>query len=193
MKLALLKLKISFVAIGRLMLKPIYGLLAIVIASITLAVVLWAFNLNLLWFVLFDSGLPLLEQFNFLAGIYGSIATNFESSLALTLVLFSILFGINMSALVFVLRQRVRAKAAAGKSIGGLAGAIVGAACAACGTSIVAPLLSALGATGTVGLANSIGAIVNILSIGLILFAIYSLGKVVANLEATNQPLQKTQ
>src|SRR3990167_8633658 len=103
MKLWLLKLEVSVGAVAKVLTKPAYAALALVVAAITLAIVLWTFNISLLRFVLFESGLPVWERLSFLAGTYGAIATNFESGLAITLVLFSLLFGINMAALVYVL------------------------------------------------------------------------------------------
>src|SRR5687768_16819219 len=106
MRLSWLKLKVSYGAIGRLLIQPRYLVLMLLLSSVILGLVLWAFNLNLLSYVLFDSGLPIIERLSFLGKIYGSIGTNFESLLAITLVVFSILFGINMTALVYVLKQR---------------------------------------------------------------------------------------
>lgn len=184
MKFWLLKLKLSFGAIGRLLLRPAYLIAAVLIALLTLGVVLWAFNLNLLRYILSEPTLMVIERLWFLVSIYGSVLTNFESLVAVSLVLFSALFGINLAALIFVIKQKGKIVSSGGKSAGGIITAIIGAGCAACGTSIISPVLAALGASGSIALAQSVGLAINIASIIIMFFSIYASGKLVANFQA---------
>lgn len=184
MKFWLLKLKLSFGAIGRLLLRPAYLIAAVLIALLTLGIVLWAFNLNLLRYILSEPTLMVIERLWFLVSIYGSVLTNFESLVAVSLVLFSALFGINLAALIFVIKQKGKIVSSGGKSAGGIITAIIGAGCAACGTSIISPVLAALGASGSIALAQSVGLAINIASIIIMFFSIYASGKLVANFQA---------
>src|SRR5687768_11758116 len=140
MKLLLLKLKISSLAILRILAQPSYLLLAVALGFLGLLGILWAFNIGLFWFIVGASSLTLLEKLRSVLSIYHSLGTNFETLPAVLLVSFAVALGINLAALVYVLKRRAKAFGQVGKTAGGLLAAIVGTGCAACGTSILTPL-----------------------------------------------------
>lgn len=160
--------------------KPQYILLALLVAAISLGVVLWTFNLNLLWYIFFQSPLNALEKITFILSIYGGVFTNFTTIQAATLIIFSIFFGINISILVFVIKTRGQVAKNSQKSAFGLFFAVIASGCAACGSSIITPILLSLGATSTIALSSTIGMFISFISILVILYSIYSLGKIVA-------------
>lgn len=160
------------------MLRPQYAVLALTWAFLTLGILLWVFNLNLLGYIFSNTTLSIGEKILFVLQGYASVFTNFDSLGAATLLVFSILLGINFALLLFVLRAAgASVKRESGKGGLSLAAAILGAGCAACGTSILAPLLTAAGATSTITLVRTIGVLANTVGIGLVLFSIYGLGK----------------
>ncbi len=89
---------------------------------------------------------------------------------------------------MYVLRSRV-ADTGSANTAGGLSvvAVAIGAGCAACGTSIITPILAAAGATGTIGLARQIGVLANIIGFGLVLWSLYGLGKRAAAIQAAQK------
>ena len=63
--------------------------------------------------------------------------------------------------------------------------AVLASGCAACGTSVLTPLLISVGAGGSLALSREIGIAISYLSLTLVVYSIYSLGGVVANTLAT--------
>jgi len=185
MKLILLKIKISYKAVGRMFLHhPQYILYALLFAFVGLGILLWTFNIGLLWYGLSEAPFTILERVTFIGGIYGGIFTNFDSIEAIGLIIFAMLFGINIACLVYVLKSQGKIIKNSAKSSAGLLTAIIASGCAACGTSILTPILISLGATSSIALSRSIGVIISYLSIVLILYAVYGLGKVIVNHQA---------
>ena len=85
--------------------------------------------------------------FRFVFSSYASMTTLVFAS---TIVL-SLLFGFNTSLLSYVLRTRKK-MSGGGVLFGGLASGFIGAGCGACGTLVIAPLLSAIGAGGALAI-----------------------------------------
>jgi cbb3-type cytochrome oxidase subunit 3 len=146
--------------------------------------VLWSLNIGLLGFVLFEAPLTLIQKLEFLLNIYGSIATNYASFQALTITIFSVLFGFNIATLVYVFRRGQRNVWRSKGSGGSVMFAALGGGCAACGTAVITPLLGALGASASSALVSSIGNIALLIAIALTLYSIYSLGQRAASLQA---------
>lgn len=178
--LVLLKLRLSYKAVAKLLWRrPIYGLLSLAIAFAAWSVLLWLFNVNLLFYLLGNSSISWADKISTISSVYSS-SFSFSSDLSSTTLLVSLLLGINIAALVWVIRRRGSSGVNKSSSYGAFVAAAIGSGCAACGTSLVTPLLSALGATSTVALSSFIGTSLNLLSLGLLLFSIYSVGQQVA-------------
>lgn len=186
MRLFLTKVKLSIFSIGRMYKRyPLFILLTVIFSMLIFGILLWLFNLALLGYVLFQSPFSIGEKFSFIFGVYGSVFTNFDTPQALALFVFAVLFGINLSMLVFVIYGRGKVVSASKKTGLSLLFAIIASGCAACGTSILTPLLISIGAGGSLALSREIGIVVSYLSLLLVLYSIYSLGAVVANTLAT--------
>jgi len=177
-----LRLRIASRGVFWVLKSPLYLLLSITVASITLGIILWSLNLDLLRYILFEAPLGLFDKFDFVIEIYGGIATNYENFQSFIMVIFSVLFGINMAVLVYVVRAGQRDAVKSKSSVGGLTAAIIGGGCIACGTSIITPIVASFGATATVGLNNAIGTFVNIIGVAFISYSLIGLGQRAATL-----------
>ncbi len=172
-----LKLQISLRAIGRVLLMPGYTLVAVLTIWLSLGLLVWISNLSLLWSIIAHSSLSFTDKINFFLDGYKSLFSNFEPMAGTTILIFAILFGINIGLLAFVVKASVKSAASDGsRGVIGILAGIVGAGCAACGTSFLAPVISGVGATATIGLTTFLGYAANLLGIGLLLFSIYRLG-----------------
>jgi len=159
--------------------------LTVVLASLIFGILLWIFNIGLLYFALFQAPLSFSEKIGFIGGVYGSVFTNFDTPQALALFLFATLFGINLSMLAFVIYARGKVAKQSKKTGASLVLAILASGCAACGTSVLTPLLISLGAGGSIALSREIGIAISYLSLSLVVYSIYSLGGVLATTLAT--------
>ena len=182
-----LRLKVSLKGIGYVMTRPHYVLLAFLVSFISLGILLWSLNIDLLGYIFFEAPLNLIEKFDFILDVYGSILTNYESFQAMVMALFSMLFGINIAVLIYVMRGGQKEAIKSKSSVGGLSLAVIGGGCIACGTSIITPLLATLGATSSIAFTNAIGLYLNLIGIAFITFSLISLGQRVATIQVTNK------
>jgi hypothetical protein len=189
MKLFWLKLRTSARAVLRVLAVPSYGLLAAALAAVTLWVLLWFFNLNLLWTVWSSPQVNWFDKLSLPLAGFQSLVTNFDSWPAAIVGLFAVLSGINLALLVFVLRYRGRGAtlATGSKNLGGLIAAIIGSGCAACGSSVLTPLATALGASLSAATATALGIEADVIGIGLVLISLHGLGQQAATLLASGQ------
>ena len=171
-----IKLGIALSSTGDVLKRPWFLLLGAVTAFISLGLLVWITNLSLLWSVIAQSSLSWWDRFNFYLDGYQSLFTNFEPLPMVTILAFAVLFGINLALLFFVVQQSTKKRAAdSGRSLVAIAAGAIGAGCAACGTSVLAPVLSGVGAAGSLTLASWIGWLANIIGLSLLLFSIYKL------------------
>jgi len=137
-----LKLKVSAVAVSRVLIKPHYFAGMIIFVLLAANLVIWSLNFELAQFIIIDSGLPVADKLRFFSTSVRDIFTTYESNQALGIAVFSVLFGINMSMLVFVLNNIGLKKMAkqSGASGAGLVFAVISGGCVACGASLLPPL-----------------------------------------------------
>lgn len=182
-----LKLKLSLLSVAKVLTRPMYLLITLGVSWLFLGVLVWLTNISLLRFALVGSSLSIVGKLDFVLSGYRSIITNFEPLAALLVVLLSILFGINTALLVFVKRGSLSQERASSKqSFGAALASVVSVGCAACGTSILAPLLSGVGAAASVGFVELLGVVANIVAFSLLAFSIYTLGQRAATVLAKN-------
>ncbi len=179
MSLFILKLKISLKSIISVLIRWPYLLIAIFASLLAEAMVLWSLNIDLVKYILFDSGVSIATKFDFFFSVYRDIFINYESVQALAIITFSFLFGINTALVIFVLRNQDYKSIPKKSGFGGLILAIIGGGCLACGTSILYPILITLG-VGTTAIASELGLILSAIGSVLLLFSIYKLGGVVS-------------
>ena len=128
-----------------------YVLLATVVGISVLIFATWLPNLGLVWQVLTSESVPLPNKIEILTALVRSINTNFTFFSMVIVIAMAMLFGTNVALIVyyFRLRQTLVRQASGGiaaASLGGLASGFLGVGCAACGTLILSPTLTFLGA-----------------------------------------------
>jgi len=162
--------------------RPAYLLLAGAIALIVLAATLWLPNYRLLGAVFSTPGVALATKLQLLAGLAGGLASNFGVVAAVAVVIVPVLFGVDVAMIVYFAKQR-RARLARGEiaaSLGGAASGAIAAGCAACGSFLLLPVLSFLGAAGALALLPLGGAELGLVSIVLLLLSIYLIARKIA-------------
>ncbi len=175
MKLPLrVKLGVSLRNVLGLFKKPTNVFLVLVTAFLILSIIIWWLNIDLLRYILFEAPLATSAKFRFFAYSYEALFTSITGLLSVSILLLSLLFGVNTVVLGHALKQRAaNAKSA---QIGGFAAVlgVLSGGCAACGTSLLAPVLASLGATSAA--AQNAGIFFNFLGSALLLYSIYRLG-----------------
>lgn len=161
--------------------KPRYSFLAAVIALVVFTAAVWLPNLSLIGTVLTTSSATFFDKLSFLLSLYWAIGSNFTLFSAIYTVAIAILFGINLTLLIYYIRRvsgGVRGMKVTGAAgIGGLVSGIFGIGCAACGTFILTSVLTLFGATGFLALLPLQGEEFGILGVVLLMYSIYLLLK----------------
>lgn len=172
---------LSFVSLAKfLYFKPAYFLLAIGISIIFYEFIFWFLNLGLLHFLLTSPFLQITDKISILIGSYTDIFTIPLSPLALTLFAVSIFQGIAVAALIYSIRHERSMRRGIVKDFGstGVAGvlSVLGLGCAACGTSLVTPLLTFFFATSAVAAAEAVGFYAAIFALIVSVITVYLVG-----------------
>ncbi len=169
-----LKLRVSAKNVGLSLLHPINLLVASISGFLMLSIIIWSLNLDLVKFILFDAPISAAQKLRFFSYGYEALFNSYDNMLSLSVIILSVLFGINTALFFKALRLRTAdAKAA---QTGGAAAilAVVSGGCAACGTSLIAPLLASFGAGAAA--TQSAGVVFSLLGSALLVYSIYRLG-----------------
>ncbi len=132
-----------------------YILLAAATGLAVFILATWLPNLGLVWQIAASASVPFADKVKILVALIGSIGTNFTLFAALYTISIAVLFGANVATIAYYFRARrqlVRqaGQAGAAASLGGLASGVFGVGCAACGTFVLGPALSFVGASGLI-------------------------------------------
>jgi hypothetical protein len=171
-----LRARVALKTIGKLLRKPQYLLLTIVSAFLMLGLVLWSLNIDLLTYVLFQSQVSFAQKLRFFTYVYEAIFTDFTLQ-NIAFLLFSVLFGINMALFVYVFKRRKSDKKAIASSGSAATIGMLSGGCAACGTSLLTPILASVGGV-SAGFAEQLGAILSLLGSLLVIYAIFTLAEI---------------
>lgn len=169
-------------AVVEVLRRPAYALLATGVAATVLAAALWLPNYRLIGAVFTTPGATLGAKWQLLASLAGGLVASLGVAGAITTVTIPVLFGVDVAMIAYFIRQR-RAAQARGEIAAGLGGAVSGAiaaGCAACGSFLLLPLLSFLGAAGALALLPLGGAELGLLGIVLLLVSIYLIARKIA-------------
>lgn len=168
----------AYQVLKRVFCDPKYAALALVTASVVFVFATWLPNLGFAWQVASSSALPLAGKIKVLAALVGSIATNFTLFSALSLVVVALLFGANVAMIAYgaALRRQIGQPGIAA-SLGGLVSGFAGIGCAACGTFLLAPVLSLGGATALIAVLPLGGQEFTLLGIALLGLSLFWTGK----------------
>lgn len=160
--------------------KPLYFILAVVVSVVFYEFIFWFLNLGLLQYLLTSPFLSIEDKVGMLVGSYSDIFTIPLSPLALILFVVSILQGVTVAALVYSIRKERTMNKGILKDFGGtgIAGAlsVFGLGCAACGTSLVTPILTFFFATSTVAVAEQVGIYSAVLALIVCVITVYLAG-----------------
>lgn len=148
--------------------------LAATVAAGAFLFAIYLSNLGLLRQLLFSPEVSFATFFSVLAGLLGSIRTNFTIFSAATTAFVSLLLGLNTALLVqyFSTHRVVWERKSALASVGGFVSAVVGVGCAACGSLVLTSLLGTAGAAGALAFLPFDGGEFNLLAAGLLIFSI---------------------
>jgi len=159
-----------------------YVVLALVVAGMTLAVATLLPNMQLVTSVLVSSDMAAPTKFSLIASLLGSIATNFTGISAATTVAISLLFGMNVAMVAYVIAGKLKEVsngALATGSLGALLG-VLGLGCAACGSFLLLNFLAFFGAASLLALLPLRGVEFNLLALVLLVLAIVLAAKKIA-------------
>jgi len=152
-----------------------YILLAGLVALSIFALSTWLPNIGLVFDIIRSSSIPFLQKIVIPVQLLGSIQTNFSIFSASYTIAIAVLFGVNIAMVAYYLKRRKKffQKSGAVTGIGGLLSGMLGVGCAACGTFVLAPLLSLVGAGGLIAVLPFAGEEFGILSIGILSSSIF--------------------
>ncbi len=159
----------------------------LVIWFATVTVFIWLININLLAYILSSPVLDAAGKLNFIAGAYVNYFKYLNNPVALSSVVFSLLVAINFTLLIYLWWERKR-RSNIIKSNAGAFAAMLGSHCISCGTSLIAPLITAVAGPGAYFSAERANAGIllataaNVLGIALVLWSIH---KVTGHIRAT--------
>ena len=172
-----------FQALQKVFQKPMYILLALITSSVVFAFAVWLPNIPLIVKVMGHPGVPLSQKLDLPISLLGSIVTNFTLLSASYTIAIAILFGINVSMVVYFLRRRVDEVKQAGVATGlfGITSGVVGMGCAACGSFLLTIMLSLVGASGILAFLPLNGGEFGILGVILLGVSLYMTAKKIQN------------
>lgn len=172
-----------FQALQRVFTKPSYALLAIIVGVATFAMAVWMPNLGLLAAVVADPSISLSHKLSLPLGLLGSIGTNFTVLAASYTIAIAILFGVNVSMMLYYVKRRVSGVGHDGIATGifGMASGIFGVGCAACGSFLLTSILTTVGAASALALLPLRGGEFGILGVALLAFSTYAVAARITN------------
>jgi hypothetical protein len=133
---------------ARLVLRgPGYAVLALLAAALALTLFVVSQNLTVARFAL-TSSLALSNRVDILLGLYPLFGTLYGPLTSVGLLVVAALTGVNVAMLTYHVREHGLSRGAGGGSAVGVALGVLGAGCAACGSAVLAGVLSLVGATG---------------------------------------------
>jgi len=135
-------------ALFRVFRSPLSWALAVSIALAVFLGATLASNIMVAWDFILSPAISWEAKAKLLFFLSSSIRTNFPLLAAVSTIILAILFGINAALFVFYIRTRTSGanKLQLGTGIGGLISGVLGMGCAACGSVLLFPLLSTIGA-----------------------------------------------
>lgn len=125
---------------------PLYTIIAAVAAVLGLTLFVLSQNLPLTGFLLTGS-LPLDSRVVILTQQYPFVGTNYDAIQGVLLLTTALLIGVNTAMLVYHVREHALSAAQGTTSVAGVVLGTLGAGCAACGSAVLAGVLSLFGAT----------------------------------------------
>lgn len=120
-----------------------------------------------------SSTMTLWQKTNLMASLLGSLQTNFTPWSRTVTIISAGLAGIQVSLLIFYLKQTARLQQSMGVSALGVATSMLGVGCASCGSVVLTSLIGFGSTTALIGILPLRGQEFGILGIGILILAIY--------------------
>ena len=138
-----------FQALQKVFRKPLYILLSFTTGAVVFVFAVWFPNISLIVRIMGHPGISFSEKLDLPISLLGSIVTNFTLLSASYTVAIAVLFGLNVSMIVYFLRRRVDEVKRSGLATGlfGITSGVLGMGCAACGSFLLTSVLSFAGAS----------------------------------------------
>lgn len=170
-------------ALKKVLRKPFYLAIALAAGAAVFSFAVWFPNIPLIVAVMGHTGTPFLERLNLPISMLGSIATNFTLLSALYTIAIAVLFGLNLSMMVYFLRRRIAEVKQSGIATGflGVTSGVLGTGCAACGSFLLTSIFSSLGASGILTFFPLGGGEFGILGVILLSVSLYLTAKQIQN------------
>jgi hypothetical protein len=144
-----LRLAVTLQAAKTVLAQPVFATLSLMSSLAMLGIMVWSTNYQLVWFIATQSTLRLTDKIGFVMDGYRNLFSGFSAVTSLGMILFSLLFGLNLSCLLFILSKRQKVRVPIKSNGGALTMAIVSGGCIACGTSFITPLVATFGSAAT--------------------------------------------
>jgi hypothetical protein len=162
--------------------KPVNLIFAIIVALFSFALSIILVNFRFIFEVIQNNSVDFLDKIIILSNLFTSINTSFTTLSAVNTTIISILFGINVVMIFYIHKNYPTTnKSGAFASAGGFISGIFGAGCASCGSFLLIPFLSLIGASWIVSFLPFGGAEVGFISIAIFIFAIFVFIKKIEN------------
>lgn len=159
--------------------RPKYLLVATIISLTMIAFAAWLPNLHLITRTMTSTTMSIWEKTNLLTALLGSLETNFTPLSRAITVISATLTGIQMSLLMYYLRQSAKIQTEMGVSFAGVATSLLGVGCASCGSVVLTSLMGFGSATTVLGILPFRGQEFGFTGIAILLIAInYTIKKI---------------
>jgi hypothetical protein len=169
---------------------PVYAVLSVVASFVGLNLFVASQNIDLFLNVVVSGDLSLASRVSVLVGLYPFVGTAFTATEGVVLLAVAALFGVNLSTLTYQLREnRVSLREGSG-SAAGMALGVLGAGCAACGTAVLAGVLSLFGAAGALTLLPLNGLEFSLAALVLLVLSVYWLADGMRGGEVNGCPVE---
>ena len=156
---------------------PPYALFAALVSVVTLSAFVLSQNLTLVGDVVVGGGLPLASRLRIAVELYPFVGTSYSGLSGGALVVVSVLTGVNLSMVAYHVREHGLSPEGSGGSLAGVVLGALGAGCAACGSAVLAGVLSLVGASGLALLLPLDGAEFALLAAGALALSMYWLAE----------------
>ena len=168
---------------------PVYTVIAVVAAVLGLTLFVLSQNLPLAEFLL-TSSLSLDSRLVILAEQYPFIGTNYGPLQGVLLVVTAALIGVNVAMMVYHLREHALSAAQGTTSVAGVVLGTLGAGCAACGSAVLAGVLSLFGVTASLAVLPFDGLEFAALALVTLVFSVFWLARGMRGGEINGFPVE---
>ena len=156
---------------------PVYAILGGLASVAALSVFVLTQNPNFVVAVVIRGSAGVMTRFRALLGLYPVFGSAYSIPVGAVLVLVSLLVGVNIAMVVYHFREHELGAREGTGSLAGVLLGIVGAGCAACGTAIIAGILTLVGLGGVLTLLPLDGLEFALLALVAVLLSIFWLAE----------------